>query len=153
MLTLPTTSKSPHFSLPQRLVWDVSDPKQREEIDQKANELIGKGFRLVEMKEGEILLEPPVCPSDECLCRVLDPSGDSRLVWNRNNLDEIKEAKKKFESYIQKGYKAYACRRDGSRGSRIESFDALMEELLIESNKGGSKSKAEGVLVPPTSPG
>jgi hypothetical protein len=149
MLSLSTSTKSenPYFSLPQRLVWDPKSTTERDEAIKKIASLTDKGFVVQNSIEGECLLNPPARPRDLFICRVLDPTGDSRLVWNKNSISEINEAKQKFNDYLKKGYKAYACRRDGSKGARLDSFDALMEELLVE------KGQPEGIMVPPTSPG
>lgn len=143
---MPLELHDASFEMPKRICWDIHSEVEREEAKRKIRELSDEGYRISDIEVGEIVCVPPERDEDSVLVRVVDESGDSRLIWNRHILAEIKEAKKRFLDYIAKGYRAYVCRSDGKRGARLESFDELMEEILLE--KG-----SEGLMLPPTYPG
>jgi hypothetical protein len=58
--------------------------------------------------------------------------GDDRIVWDRRFLDQIKEARDKFYSLLDKGYLAYLIRGDGTRSKRRTlKFDPNAEEIIM----------------------
>lgn len=148
----------PDLGLPMTFTWDPTDPAQFEEATGKIKVAQAQGYKpaggapaIPLPQVGEYRLVPPERVLGTLLVRILDDSGDSRLVWNRHSIPEINEARVKFDAHIRKGYRAYAVRTDGSRGSRCTDFDALAEELILTQQKG--KGKGEAVMVPPTVPG
>jgi hypothetical protein len=107
-----------------------------------------------------MVLAPPARSPDHVLMRVLDDNGDTRLLWNRRNQPEVDEARAKFNEYLTKGYRAYVCRSDGAKGRKVDTFDALLEEvILLTSTEATRRDAAQGwrqpeaILVPPTQPG
>lgn len=152
-------SADPAMDLRKRIVWDTSKMEDVLEAQQRIDALRAQGFTRAEgpFLPGEMVLEPPKRAEDMMLLRILDDSGDSRIVWNRRNEQEIREARQKFEEHIRKGYRAYVTRSDGSKGRRIEDFDSLLEEIVLTQEKSlGMRTPdrpAEAILVPPTAPG
>jgi len=67
------------------------------------------------------------------LFRILTPKdGDKRVVWNRDRLDELNEAKELFDELISEGMVPYIVGLDGkSTGIVMEEFDADAEEVLF----------------------
>ena len=150
--------------LSKRIIWNHLDPNEDKEAQEKIKKYQEQGFMVHDILENkevkEFVLVPPEMHPETAIMRILDDNGDSRILWNRNNVDEVQEAKDKFEEYKKKGYKAYVCRRDGSKGSKVDTFDVLMEELIMadqhQSEKPSdsiSRRNSEAVLVPPTHPG
>lgn len=128
---------------PQRLVY-TPDTLEQQEAFAEAEKLKQKGWTLIEQRLGELVYEPPKQDDEDlCIMRALTENGDDRLVWNRRYQAEVEEAKRQFESYKGRGYTAYAIRSDGSKGSRVDTFEALEEELLLAK---------EAMLVPGTNP-
>jgi len=72
------------------------------------------------------------------MMKILNESGDDRLVWDRDNGKQAKEAKAKFEELLGKNYMAFSVDSKGNKNRRIEEFDVDAEEIL---------------MVPPTSKG
>jgi hypothetical protein len=148
--------------LPQRIQWDPAHAMSRTEALGRINALMARGFTVKEQHEDEMLLVPPPRDPHQILLRILDDNGDSRLLWDRRKLAECEDARQKFDEYLKKGYRAYVCRSDGSKGARVETFDALLEEVIVAAAAAGDKPLGEFVpppptrdalLVPPTHPG
>lgn len=63
--------------------------------------------------------------------QVLDGSGDSRFMWNKDNADEVSAAKETFQKLKDKKYLAYKVNADGSRGEVIREFDPTAEKIIM----------------------
>ena len=63
--------------------------------------------------------------------KILSEAGDERLVWNKEYGQEAKEAKRKFNEFLAKGYKAYSVDSQGKKNRKIEEFDVDAEEILM----------------------
>ena len=64
---------------------------------------------------------------------VLDETGHTRLVWDRMDLTQIREARKKFDELIKKGHMAFRVGKRGKKtGPQIHKFDPSAEEVLFE---------------------
>jgi hypothetical protein len=91
--------------------------------------------------------------------RILDETGDRRLIWDLRSPKETNEAQQKFEEYLAKGWKAYAIDRKGKKSYRIMSFDAESQEVVFDEKSpreklvGFIKKISEVRLNPPTYPG
>jgi len=149
----------PSTELPKRIVWDPSKPDDYKAAFKRIEELVEQGYTVDAVgSDGEAILSPPPRNSTELLIRVLDDNGDSRILWNRHKQNEVEDARRRFDEYMKKGYRAYVCRSDGSKGARVETFDALLEEIIVAPGAGDQglgeyQRPKEAVLVPPTVPG
>lgn len=138
---------------PKRIVWDPQNAKEVHEAGLQTRRLLSEGWTSGDTTvhqaetEGEVVLYPPQQKMYLGIMRVLDESGDRRIVWDRRDARQVKEAFQKFKEFRSQGYRAYTVRSDGSRGSKLEEFDSLLEEILI------GKQKVDLLLVPPTIPG
>jgi len=95
----------------------------------------------------------------ELAMHFIDDTGDQRIIWDLRDKKQVVEAAVKFNEYVAMGWKPYAIDRDGKRGRRIYSFDAVKEEIIFEDkttreklSKFASKFKEIKVL-PRTYPG
>ena len=103
----------------------------------------------------EVLLSP-----DDFAVRILDETGDRRLIWDTRDPSQVKEAEDTFEKYLAKGWKAYAVDKKGNQKHRIFRFDWKKEEVHFD-DKGKTKERFEKFirafkdvkLVPRTYPG
>jgi hypothetical protein len=146
MLNTPETSR------PKRIVWDPKSTTDAYEAGLKTGELLKQGWTPTTSLSdsevlGEMVMVPPQKDENMGVMRVLDESGDSRIVWDRRDKNQVKEAFSKFRDFITKGYRAYVVRSDGTRGSRLDEFDPLLEEVMV------GKRPEEIVMVPATVPG
>jgi hypothetical protein len=66
-----------------------------------------------------------------CELAVLDGTGDSKLMWDRNKPDEVAAARAHFQSLRDKGYAAFKTNKQGDRGEQIHSFLAEAERIIM----------------------
>lgn len=130
---------------PQLIVYDPDVAAEVKEALEKRTKLLKQGFLLRTEGPGKIQLDPPPSGPNVRVFRVLSKEGDERIVWDRRDPNQVREAFAKFKEFIAKGYTAFAVRAGGKRGHKITEFDPGLEEILL--------SEKEVVLVPPTLPG
>ena len=142
---MPLQLNTPETARDKLITWDPDSEAETREARSEIGRFRRLGFTLVSDTSGEAKLEAPAPAENQLIYRVLSKNGDDRLVWDRRDPDQVAEAKIKFQEYMDKGYKAFVCRRDGSKGSQIESFDALLQEVIME--------KGQVIMVPKAMPG
>ena len=70
------------------------------------------------MKQGELI--------------VMDSSGDDTIYWDPQDDKSIKNAKKKFDEYIKKGYKVFRIDEGGKKSGRmLKEFPTFAAKLLF----------------------
>jgi hypothetical protein len=62
---------------------------------------------------------------------ILCQKGDTKLIWNKNNADEVSNAKRTFDDLRKKGFLAFKVTDDGSKGEQINDFDANVERMIM----------------------
>lgn len=63
---------------------------------------------------------------------ILDDTGDTKVMWSRDNPDEVDAARTQFNTLTRKGYTAYrATGKDGSKGEQIREFDPNAERIIL----------------------
>lgn len=75
---------------------------------------------------------------DGCLS-VLDRTGDTRLMWDKGNKDEVDNAKATFERLVKKGkHLAFkAVGKKGEQGEQIKEFDPTAERIILVPQMAG----------------
>ena len=63
--------------------------------------------------------------------RVLDETGDTKLVWDTDNQDEVDAARETFNKLKKKGYSAYHVKDKGAKGKIMTEFDETAEKLIM----------------------
>ena len=64
--------------------------------------------------------------------RILDPeAGDLKVIWDKDNADEVSAARAQFESLINKKFTAYSVDKKGEAGKKIDSFDPSAEKIIM----------------------
>lgn len=65
--------------------------------------------------------------------------GDQRIMWDRNNEDEVADARRSFRDLTRKGYSAFVAEgKKGDQGKRLTEFDPDAERIiLVKPNQGG----------------
>ncbi|MHA2280073.1 MAG: hypothetical protein ACXAC5_04250 [Promethearchaeota archaeon] len=129
----------------QVVVWDTEDPEQLRDATDRIASLKKSGFTVTSTDEGETTLEPPKRDPNIGVFRILSQNGDDRVIWDRRDKHQVKEAFQKFKELLDKGYTAYAATADGRRGHKITAFDPGLQEIIL--------GAGEAILVPRTVPG
>jgi hypothetical protein len=70
-------------------------------------------------------------PEGTHVLQYLSDEGDSRIIWDPENPDEVAAAKAQFDTLTGKGYRAYAVRRGGEKGEQVRKFDPNIERLIL----------------------
>lgn len=63
--------------------------------------------------------------------RVIDTTGDTKIIWDSGNKDETDAARETFNRLTKKGYKAYMVKKDGEKGQVIREFDPDAEKIIL----------------------
>ena len=62
---------------------------------------------------------------------VLGCEGDTKIIWDSENPDEVAHARKTFEDMTKKGFSAFAVKRMGGQGEHITKFDPSEEKMIL----------------------
>jgi hypothetical protein len=127
--------------LNRRCCWDTQNKKQVEEAKAWFVEFKRKGVPIEDAQGrpvqffrphyGELVAKATQDHSGNRVLKILCEKGDDRIVWDRNNGRQAKEAKEKFLSLIGQKYTAYSVDAKGKKNRRIEEFDVEAEEILM----------------------
>jgi hypothetical protein len=64
--------------------------------------------------------------------RTLDHTGDTKLIFDRNNPDELASARRTFDDLKAKGFMAYKAEgKDGTKGELLTRFDPTAERIIM----------------------
>lgn len=55
--------------------------------------------------------------------RTLNESGDTKVIWDPSNDDEVDAAKSQFNALKKKGFTAYSVKKGGEKNKAITEFD------------------------------
>lgn len=64
------------------------------------------------------------------LC-VMSHKGDTRLIWDKHNDDEVEAAETMFDNLKEKGYVAWSVKKDGEKAEVIKKFDKKAEKIIM----------------------
>ena len=131
----------------RRIVWDSKNLQQVDEAKSIIMPFKRSGYEILTVdddgKEGppmkffrpyfkEVVIKArQIGIAGKRVMKILCEKGDDRIVWDRDNGREAKEAKKKFSDLLAKGYKAYSVNVEGMKNRRIHEFDVDAEEILM----------------------
>jgi hypothetical protein len=63
---------------------------------------------------------------------ILDRLGDTKVMWDKNDPNEVAAAKATFDSLKAKGFLAYSVKgKKGDKGEVIKQFDPEAERLIM----------------------
>ena len=63
--------------------------------------------------------------------RILDKSGDTKILWDSAQDDEVDAARRTFDDLKKKGYLAYSVDKKGNKGEVIKKFDPDAEKIIM----------------------
>ncbi len=67
---------------------------------------------------------------------VMGREGDTKVVWDAERDEEVKNARRTFDDLRKKGYWAYEVEKD-RKGSLITKFDPGIEEMILAPRMAG----------------
>lgn len=72
-------------------------------------------------------------PTNHGMFRILSQEdGDKRLVWDRDSLTQINEAKKMFDDLVEQGFVPHEVDAKGKQTPKVmEQFDPYAEEIIF----------------------
>lgn len=121
------------------LVWDPSDMQETQQAKEQYLSYRRQGYAILKpdgtimerfaamLGEAKILAQRI---GRHCLT-LLTEKGDERLVWDKEDGSEAKEAKQRFTEFIGRGYKAYSVDARGQKKMRITEFDVDAQEIIM----------------------
>lgn len=62
---------------------------------------------------------------------ILDRTGDTKVIWDSKNDDEVSAAKTQFDTLRKKGFIAYKVTKTGEKGEIITEFDSAVEKIIL----------------------
>ena len=63
--------------------------------------------------------------------RCMSKWGDTKVLWDPKNEDEVEAAEEQFDNLIEKGFTAYAVKKDGERGRKITEFNPKAGKIIM----------------------
>ena len=64
--------------------------------------------------------------------RIMDKdAGDLKVIWNKDNPDEVEAVEDQFDNLIKKGFTAYSVDKKGEAGKKLTKFDADAEKIIM----------------------
>lgn len=63
--------------------------------------------------------------------RVLDTSGDLKIMWDSDQEDEVAHARATFDRMLAKGYSAFSVKKSGAPGKTLSAFDPDIEAMIL----------------------
>ena len=71
-------------------------------------------------------------PAGKSVIEIMDPTGDTKLIWDSENEHEVANAKRTFEDLRAKGFLAYSVKgKRGEKGEVIREFDETAERIIL----------------------
>ena len=128
------------------LTYNPAVQAEVDDVRRMKDSYLARGFRIRSKEEGEIIMDPPLKGDHIGVMRILSQNGDDRVIWDRRDKGQVKEAMKKFLDFIKRGFTAYVVGGDGKKGHKIDTFDPGLEEILMAKGR-------ELLMVPKTVPG
>jgi hypothetical protein len=63
--------------------------------------------------------------------RILDETGDTKLIWDKQKPDEIEVAEEMFEKLKAKGYKGFRVDEKGEKSGEMKKFETKAEKVIM----------------------
>ena len=63
--------------------------------------------------------------------RIISGEGDTKMLWDPANEDEVEAAEAQFDALIEKGFTAFKVKKDGEKGKKITKFDEDAGKIIM----------------------
>jgi hypothetical protein len=87
----------------------------------------------------ELIHEAMTTPFDgQHWMAVMDETGDTKIMWSKDNDDEIEVARNAFDKMKKKGYTAFrVVGKAGEPGEQMKDFDPTAERIIFTKPQAG----------------
>jgi hypothetical protein len=69
---------------------------------------------------------------------ITDHTGDTKIMWSKDNEDEIENARRSFDNMKKKGYTAFRVTgKNGEPGEQMREFDPDAERIIFTKPQAG----------------
>lgn len=82
----------------------------------------------------ELAIKGSTSPEDVTVIgemRVMGRKGDTNIIWDPDNADEVAQARKTFDELRGKRFVAFRVGRGGKKGEQITEFDPGAEKMIL----------------------
>jgi len=62
---------------------------------------------------------------------ILGKEGDTKVIWDPENEDEVEAAEEQFDNLIEKGFKAFKVKKDGDKSTQIKKFNPSLGKIIL----------------------
>lgn len=62
---------------------------------------------------------------------ILGKEGDTKIIWDPDNRDEVSNAERTFDDLKKKGFTAYAVKSTGEKADKLTKFDAKEGKIIM----------------------
>ena len=62
---------------------------------------------------------------------IIDKTGDTKIIWDANNPDEVKAAREMFNNLRRANFIAHSVQKNGDPGEIIRTFDPSIERIIM----------------------
>lgn len=63
--------------------------------------------------------------------RIMGHEGDTKVIWDPENTDEVEAAEEQFDKLTDKGFLAFKVKKDGDKGRKITKFDPDTGKIIM----------------------
>jgi len=64
--------------------------------------------------------------------RIMDKdAGDLKVIWDKDNADEVEAARSQFDALLKKNFIAYTVDAKGEKGKITKKFDVSAEKIIL----------------------
>lgn len=77
-------------------------------------------------------LSDPLRTDGKCELAIMDTTGDTKVLWDPENEDEVSGARAQFDLLVGKGFSAFRVRGEkGEPGEQIRTFDPRAGRIVL----------------------
>jgi len=62
---------------------------------------------------------------------IISNEGDTKVIWDPENSDEIEAAEAQFDALVKKGFTAFRVKKNGDQGKKITDFDPDAGKIIM----------------------
>jgi ribosomal protein L19E len=75
---------------------------------------------------------------EKSVLAIMNHTGDTKILWDSDDRDEVAAARQQFDTLIGKGFIAFRTDKKGDKGEQIREFDPKAERIIMcKQLKGG----------------